>query len=425
MTRRQSAVARGPFHVTPIFVKKAHGAILEDVDGNHFIDFAAGIGVVNTGHLHSKVVSAIEDQVRDSLHLSFNVTPYETYIGLCERLNRCTPGSFAKKTFLANSGAEAVENAVKIARAYTGKQGIVAFDHGFHGRTYMAMTLTSKGLYRQGFAPYTPEVYHAPFPYCYRWPTSQEAKQVSNECFAQFEEMLKIRLLTSQVAAVIFEPVLGEGGFLPMPKEFAQKLRAFCTEHKIVLIADEIQSGFGRTGTLFACEQLGIEPDLITTAKGLGGGTPISAITGRAEIMDAPVEGAIGGTFGGSPLSCSAALAVLDLFEKTDLLRQAQKMGETLRSRLLKWSEQFECVGNVRGMGPMLAMELVSDKKSKAPDAPKTKALIKYCWENGVILMSSGSYGNVVRFLMPLTIESAELTEGLDVVEKGLAYVSK
>jgi 4-aminobutyrate aminotransferase/(S)-3-amino-2-methylpropionate transaminase len=424
MQERLKEVARGPFHVTPIFAHKAHGAIIEDVDGNHFIDFAAGIGVVNTGHLNHAVTSAIAAQLEHSLHLSFNVTPYESYVQLCKLLNQKTPGDFPKKTFLANSGAEAVENAIKIARAYTGKQAIIAFEHGFHGRTYMAMSLTSKGLYRQGFGPYNSEVYSTPFPYTYRWPSGSDSERVVRECFAEFENLVKIRLLPSHVAAVIFEPVQGEGGFLTMPREFLQKLRAFCTEHKIVLIADEIQSGFGRTGTLFACEQMGIAPDLMTTAKGLAGGMPISAVTGRAEIMDSAAEGAIGGTFGGHPLSCAAALAVFEQFEKTDLLDRSCELGRVLNAKMHDWQERFACVGDVRGLGPMLAMEMVVDKTSKTPNAPAAKKLVKYCYEHGVILMSAGSYGNAIRFLMPLMIGKDELAAGLEVVENGLKEIS-
>jgi len=420
MQERQTHVARGPFHVTPVFAAKAQGAIVEDVDGNQFIDFAAGIGVVNTGHRNSGVMAALQAQSEKSLHLSFNVTPYESYVRLCQKLNEATPGTFPKKTFLANSGAEAVENAIKIARAYTGRQGVLAFDHGFHGRTYLAMTLTSKALYRQGFGPFASEVYHAPFPYVYRWPTGGTSKEVADACFKQFEELVKIRILPSHIAAVIFEPVLGEGGFLPMSPEFAVRLRHFCTEHNIVLIADEIQCGFGRTGTLFACEQLGIEPDLLTSAKGLGGGLPISAVTGKAEIMDAPVEGSIGGTFGGNPLSCAAALAVFNEFETTNILQQSQALGVHLKKRMESWCEAFSHVGDVRGMGPMLAMEMVTDKTSKTPDPVTTKKLIQYCYTHGVLLMSSGSFGNAVRFLMPLIIDKEDLEEGLDVVEAGL-----
>lgn len=422
---RQQQVARGPFHVTPIFAARTNGTTIEDVDGNHFIDFAAGIGVVNLGHRNERVMDAVHAEWQKSLHLSFNVTPYESYVRLCQKLNESTPGAFPKKTFLANSGAEAVENAVKMARAFTKRQAVISFEHGFHGRTYLAMTLTSKGLYRQGFGPFASEVYTAPFPYVYRWPTGGDRQEVADACFREFENLVKIRILPSHVAAVIFEPVQGEGGFLPMPPEFAVKLRNFCTEHEIVLIADEIQCGFGRTGTLFACEQLGIEPDLLTSAKGLGGGMPISAVTGRAEIMDAPVEGAIGGTFGGHPLSCAAALAVFHEFKTSDVLDKAKALGVVLEKRMYHWLEIFPRVGDVRGMGPMLAVELVTDKSSKTPDAAAAKKLVQYCYTHGVIVMSSGSFGNAIRFLMPLTIDSESLAEGLDVVEAGLAELHR
>lgn len=421
MKERQTHVARGPFHTAPLFVARAKGAILEDADGNHLIDLAGGIGVVNTGHCAESVVAAVRAQASELVHGSFNVTPYEVYIRLCEKLNKTTPGSFAKKSFLANSGAEAVENAIKIARAHTKRQAVVCFDHAFHGRTYMAMTLTSKTKpYKLGFGPYNPEVYRAPYPYAYRWPTGSDVEQVARECFAQFAELVNSRIGADQVAAVIIEPVLGEGGFVCAPPTFLKLLREFCTANGIVLIADEIQSGFGRTGSMFACEQLGIEPDLITSAKGLGGGMPISAVTGRAEIMDAPAEGGIGGTFGGNPVSCAAALAVFDLFEKGDILKRAKNLGETLARKLGELAERYPVIGETRGMGPMRAIELVKDRKSKEPNPELAKKLVKHCYERGVVIMTAGSYGNVVRLLPPLVIEPEQLDEALAVLEAGL-----
>ena len=418
MQQRQAAVARGPFHVTPIFISKAEGAVIEDVDGNRFIDFAAGIGVVSVGHRHIQVVDAIQQQIDRFLHAGFNVTPYESYIRLCEKLN----AAFGKlnpapaKSFLANSGAEAVENAVKIARAATGRQAVICFDHAFHGRTYMAMTLTSKyKAYKYGFGPFNPEVYRAPFPYAYRWPTPN----VADECFQAFLNLAQSQLSPNHIAAVIFEPVLGEGGFVPMLPDFLRKVRAFCDEHKIVLIADEIQTGFGRTGTLFACEQLGVAPDLLVTAKCLGGGLPISAVTGRAEIMDAPIEGGIGGTFGGNPLACAAALAVFEIMERGELLASAKVLASTLQQRLAVWKSKHEVIGDVRGLGPMQAIELVKSRKTKEPHPEATKALVRYACEHGVICMTAGTYGNVLRFLMPLTISPEDLEEGLDVLEQG------
>lgn len=425
MERRKQAVARGPFHATPIFASKGEGAWVEDVDGNRFLDFAAGIGVVNVGHAAPQVVSAVQEQAALLTHSSFNVLPYAGYVSLCEKLNAAMPGNFSKKTFLANSGAEAVENAIKIARAYTGRQAIVCFDHAFHGRTYMAMSLTAKAKpYRYGFAPFNSEVYRAPYPYAYRWQGGGTEAEIAKQCFAEFAELVNTQITPGQVAAVILEPVLGEGGFVPAPKEFLRSLRDFCTEHKIVLIADEIQTGFGRTGSLFASEQLGFTPDLITSAKGLGGGFPISAVTGRAEIMDAPIEGSIGGTFGGNPVACAAALAVFDIFQDPAFLKHAAKLGDHLKKRLLDWKERYKVVGDVRGLGPMLALEFVKNRETKEPHADLPKQIAKHAYENGVILMTAGTFSNVIRFLPPLCLETKELDEGLDVIEAGLKKYS-
>lgn len=419
MLRRKEHVARGPFHVTPIFVDRAEGAILQDVDGNQLLDFASGIGVTNVGHTHPIVVEALQKQLQRFLHVGVNVTPYESYIALAEKLNEKTPGSFPKKTFLANSGAEAVENAIKIARAFTGKEALICFDHAFHGRTYMAMTLTSKYKpYKYDFDSFCPEVYRTPYPYGYRWPTSSDSERVSEECFKYFEELVCSRLSPTKVAAVIIEPVLGEGGFVPAPPSFLKRLRKFCSEHNIVFIADEIQTGFGRTGTLFACEQLSLEPDLIITAKGLGGGLPLSAVTGKAEIMDAPIEGGIGGTFNGNPLSCVAALAVFEIFEKENLFIRSQNITQQLISTLKKLQNEYSLIGDVRGLGPMQAMEWVKSSTTKEPDPEITKKIIQTCYEKGLILMSAGTYSNVIRFLVPLVIKDEELQEGLAVVEK-------
>lgn len=421
MKERLTQVARGPFHSTPIFIERAKGAVIEDVDGNHLIDFASGIGVVNVGHTPEKVVRAIQAQAENVLHAGFNVTPYASYVELAKRLNHATPGNFAKKTLLVNSGAEAVENAIKIARAHTGRQAVVCFDHAFHGRTYMAMTLTSKVKpYKTGFGPFMPEVFRAPFPYVYRWPNAIQAAQVVDECFKRFEEMVVHQIGSNNVAAVIIEPVLGEGGFVPAPKEFLAKLREFCTANGIVLIADEIQSGFGRTGTLFASEQLEWVPDLVTMAKGLGGGMPIAAVTGRAEMMDAPVEGGVGGTYGGNPVACAAALAVFDLFEDGSLLNHARDLGQTLAKRLQNWKEQFPLIGEVRGLGPMQAIEFVKDRKTRAPNKEAAGQLAKYCYERGLVILTAGTYGNVIRLLVPLVIEADQLEEGLGILESGI-----
>jgi len=427
MSRRNTSVARGPFHTTSIFVKEGHGATLTDVDGNQLIDFASGIGVVNVGHGNRRVVDAIKEQAGHLIHGSFNVTPYELYVRLCEKLNEAAPGSFKKKSFLANSGAEAVENAIKIARHYTGRRNIVCFEHAFHGRTYLAMSLTYKDKpYRAGFGVSQEGIMRCPFPYAYRWPggspEGSSDEKVSVECFTKFEEIMN---QTKEVpAAVVIEPVLGEGGFIVAPKLFLKKLQDYCHEKKIVFIADEIQSGFGRTGGLFACLKLDMTPDLILAAKGLGGGMPISSITGRAEMMDSPEVGGIGGTFGGNPVACASALAVFETFEKDGMAEKAEVLGEVLNEKLQNWKEKFSFIGDVRGLGPMRAMELVKDRETKEADGERTKKLMKYCHENGVVIMSAGSQGNVIRFLIPLTIEKTDLNEGLQIVEKGLQEIS-
>ena len=420
MAERKNAVARGPFHTTPIFVARAHGAQLEDVDGNHLLDFGSGIGVVNSGHTPEPIIRAMAEQAQKLIHGSFNVTPYEVYVRVCEKLNAITPGKFAKKSFLANSGAEAVENAIKIARYHTQRQAVVCFEHAFHGRTQLAMTLTSKAKpYKQGFGPFATEVYRSPFPYAYRWPTGSDVERVSAECFKELEELVIGRLGADQVAAIILEPVLGEGGFIVAPPPFLAKLRQLCTAHGIVLIADEIQSGFGRTGTMFASEQLGLEPDLVVSAKGLAGGMPLSAVTGRAEIMDAPGEGGIGGTFGGNPVACAAALAVMEMFEG-GLLQQARALGEALHPRLVALATKHKAIGEVRGLGPMQALELVKDRTTKEPNPELAKALVKHCYEHGLVIMTAGSYGNVVRLLMPLVTTIEQLDEGLAILAAGL-----
>ncbi len=399
MDARRAHVARGPFHTTPVFAARAHGAVIEDVDGNHLLDFASGIAVNNLGHTPDDVVAAVTAQARRLLHSSINVVPYEGYVALAERLNRLTPGDFPKKTFLASTGAEAVENAVKIARAFTGRQAVVGFDHAFHGRTFLALSLTSKLAYRSGFAPFAPEVYRAPFPYAYRSPDPD----VTGFAFRALDDLVTHHIGRKNVAAILLEPVAGEGGFIDVPGDYLRRLRDYCTEHGIVFIADEIQTGFGRTGAMFACDHHGVAPDLVTMAKGLGSGLPISAVTGRAEIMDAPAEGGIGGTYGGNPLACAAALAVLDRFEANGgaLLARARALGDTLRARLLAWKERFPAIGDVRGLGPMLALEVVKDPATKEPDKALTAALVRFAYEHGVVLLSAGTLGNVIRFLPP------------------------
>lgn len=432
---RAEHVSNGPFHITPVIAAHAKGSVITDVDGNRLLDFAAGIGVVNLGHADPAVLAAVREQLDRFTHTSFNCVAYEGYVRLAEQLNALVPGPGPSKTFLANSGAEAVENAVKFARAFTRRQAVIAFTNAYHGRTYMALALTAKAQpYKSGFAPFPPEVYRAPFPDCYRWPgigdepvscggsaaSCNHSRCLCHEAFAAFCETAKVTVGEKNVAAVIIEPVTGEGGFLPAPAPFLAMLREWCDTHGAVLIFDEIQTGFGRTGTLFACEQLGVAPDLMCLAKGLANGLPLSAVTGRADVLDAAGPGGVGGTYGGNPVACAAALAVLDRFEAPAVLAHARRLGEELRHRLEGWHARFPRIGHVRGLGPMRAFELVTDRRTKEPDKPATQALLKYCYEHGVIAISCGTFGNVLRFLPPLTTSVAQLHEGLDVVEAGL-----
>ncbi|AWN73146.1 4-aminobutyrate--2-oxoglutarate transaminase [Legionella anisa] len=417
MERRYKHVARGPFHATPIFVERAKGSFIEDVDGNVFLDFSSGIGVVNTGHCPDAIVNAVKAQAEKFMHTSFNILPYEGYINVCEKLNYHTPGHFEKKSILLNSGAEAVENAIKIARAYTGKQAVICFDHAYHGRTYMAMSLTAKNKpYKHGFGPFLSEIHRAPIPYEYRW----QGKNCVEECFNDFSELVNFRVGVENTAAVILEPVLGEGGFIQFPAPFLQKLREFCTVNKIVFIADEIQSGFGRTGNLFAMKTMGVDPDLTVSAKGLGGGTVIAAVTGKAEMMDAAMVGGLGGTFGGNPLSCAAALEVFKIFEEEGLLNHVTNLAKVLHSKLSGFKEKYKIVGDFRGLGVMQAIELVEDKNTKEPNKVAADRLTKFCLEHGLVILSCGGYGNVIRLLMPLSTDVKDLEIGLSIIEEGL-----
>jgi len=422
--RRTQAVARGLSIATPVYVAKANGAILEDVDGNRYIDLAGGIGCLNVGHRSPEVMAAIEDQLDRFLHTCVQVTAYEGYIELAERMNQVTPGKFPKKTLFVNSGAEAVENAVKIARAYTKRPGIIAFEDGFHGRTMMTLALTSKTHpYKTGFQPFPGEVYRIPYAYCYRCSYNLKYPSCDLYCARHLEDTFKRVVAQEGVAAVIAEPVLGEGGFVAPPPDYFKTLVDLCHKHNVLFIADEVQSGFGRTGALFASERYGIEPDLIVTAKSLGGGLPLAAVTGRAEIMDAPGPGGLGGTFAGNPLSCAAALAVLDLFEKDDFYARANRLGERFQKRAREWQKKWPMIGDLRGLGAMQALELVQSQDKREPAPEETKQVTQYCCEHGVITISAGSYGNVVRLLMPLVITDAQMDEALDVLESALKTV--
>jgi 4-aminobutyrate aminotransferase/(S)-3-amino-2-methylpropionate transaminase len=399
---------------------------LHDVDGNSFLDFAGGIGCMNVGHGAPAVREAAKEQLGRFTHLCFAVTPYDSYVRLAEELNRRTPGSFPKKTLLVNSGVEGVENAVKIARAYTGRPAVIAFEDAFHGRTLLGMSLTSKvHPYKESFGPFAPEVYRVPYGYCYRCSYSLTYPACEICCAHALEDVFRRTVEAGTVAAVVVEPVLGEGGFVVPPREFFRVLREVCTRHGILLVADEVQTGFGRTGTLFACEQLGIEPDLIVSAKSIAAGLPLGAVTGRAEIMDAPVPGGLGGTYVGNPVACEAALAVLKMFDDQQLAARAVRIGEWVCHRTREWEAGFPLIGDIRGMGAMRAFELVRDRATRKPAKEETETIIKYCWQHGLIILPAGTYGNVIRLLVPLVITDDQLEEGFSVLQAALASVSR
>jgi 4-aminobutyrate aminotransferase/(S)-3-amino-2-methylpropionate transaminase len=423
--RREAAVPRGPYNATPIFVKEGKGAVLVDVDDNRLLDFAGGIGCVNVGHANDAVVKAASEQLARLTHACFHVTPYEGYVRLAERMNAAVPGDFRKKTLFANSGAEAVENAVKIARAATGRQAVLAFEDGFHGRTLLALSLTSKvHPYKSGFGPFAPEVYRAPYGYCYRCSYNLTYPSCAVACVDVLEDFFKRYVEAEKVAAVIVEPILGEGGFVVPPAEYLPKLRELTTRHGILLIADEVQTGFGRTGKLWAVEHSGVVPDLLIAAKSLAGGLPLSSITGSAEVMDAPGVGGLGGTFGGNPVALAAAHAVLDQMETGLLYERARRIGDVVSRRAAAWRERFPLVGDVRGLGAMWAIELVKDRATKLPARDETAAVSKKSFQKGLVTITAGTYGNVIRTLMPLVIGDDELAEGLDVLEESIAEVS-
>jgi 4-aminobutyrate aminotransferase/(S)-3-amino-2-methylpropionate transaminase len=422
LARRQRAVPKTVSQVTPVAVAHAENAVLTDVDGNRLIDFGSGIGVLNAGHRNAKVVEAVRNQLDQFTHLCFQISMYEPFIELAERLNAITPGSHEKRTFFANSGAEANDNAVKVARRATGRQAIVCFEHAFHGRTYMGMSLTSKAVpYKAGFGPFVPEIYRLPFPYCYRCDRGAPAGKCCMSDRAGLERLFVSHVDPKDVAAIIIELEVGEGGFIPAPKEFVTTLAAFAKDHGILIIADEIQSGFGRTGKLFACEHYGLVPDIIVTAKSLAGGLPLAAITGRAEVLESGNVGGLGGTYGGNPLSCAAALAVLDVMEQDRLAERGRQVGEKLTARFTSWAARFPEIGDVRGLGAMVAMELVKDRKTKEPAKELAGKIVAEGLKRGLLLLSAGTYGNVIRVLVPLTVEDAVLEEGLDVMEQAIA----
>jgi 4-aminobutyrate aminotransferase / (S)-3-amino-2-methylpropionate transaminase / 5-aminovalerate transaminase len=411
---RKERVIADPLSVTvPIVIERGHGATLTDVDGNTFIDFTGGVGCLNVGHSHPRVVEAAQEQLERFSHTDFTIVPYETYVRLAERLCELAPISNAKAGFF-NAGTEAVENAIKFARSHTGRPAVIGFEGGFHGRTLLSLSLTSKTHpYKAGLGPFAPEVYRVPFPNEYRGPDSETA-------LAALERALVTQVAAETIAAIVIEPVQGEGGFVVAPREFMEGVRRICDEHGIVMVVDEVQTGFGRTGKLFAIEHYSVEPDLITVAKSIAMGLPLSGVIGKAEIMDAPGDSAIGGTYVGNPVAQAAAHAVLDVIEEEDLCARATVLGDTMRARMESWKERFPQIGDVRGLGAMLAIELVRDPATKEPDAETATAIVEEAVRNGLLLLKSGIYSNCIRVLAPLTLTDAELDEALGVWEQAL-----
>jgi len=423
LARRNAAVPRGVANAAPIFVQRAEQAVLRDVEGREYLDFAGGLGVLNVGHRHPAILQALRAQLEHYLHTCFHVAMYEPYVALAERLNALTPGTFAKKTLLTNSGAEAVENAVKIARAATGRCAILCFEHAFHGRTLLGLSLTSKVMpYKAGFGPFVPEVYRVPYPYPYRCTLEHEGRSCTAHTIAAIEQAFRVLVDPADVAAVLIEPVTGEGGFIVPPADFLPALAALCRRYGILLIADEVQTGIGRTGRLFAVEHAAVEPDLIVTGKSLAAGLPLASVTGRAELMDAPQAGGLGGTYGGNPLACAAALAVLDVMEREGLPARAGAIGNIVMARFRTWQERFPFIGDVRGLGAMCGIELVEDRRTKAPAAALTAAVLAACLQRGLLVLKSGVYDNVVRLLLPLVMTDAELERGLGILQESLAH---
>ena len=407
LAARREHIPRGLGVVHPVVAHSASGAVLTDVDGREYIDFVGGIGVMNVGHSHPRVVQAVKEQAERLSHPSIQVVTYEPYVRLAEKLNRIAPVRGKAKTLLVTTGAEAVENAVKIARAATNRSAIITFHNGFHGRTLLGMTLTGKAKpYQQNFGPFAPEVYQAPFPYEYRGWSTERALEA-------FDDLLRAQVAPERVAAVLLEPVQGEGGFIPAPKEFLEGLRARADQHGFLVIADEIQTGFGRTGKMFAMEHSGVKADLVTVAKSLAGGLPLAGVVGTAEIMDAPDPGGLGGTYGGNPLACAAALAVLEIFESEDVLGKAVTLGEKLRAEVEAAAGRYASIGEIRGPGPMLAFELVKDRGSREPAPELAQAVVAAARERGLLLLTAGTYSNVIRFLAPLLIDDATLENAL------------
>lgn len=419
---REKYVPRGVGNGNTNIAASASGSTVTDIDGKEWIDFAGAIGVLNTGHTHPKVTEAVKDQVDKFLHPGFNVVMYEDYIRLAEKLTQVTPGNFDKQAILFNSGAEAVENVVKMARRYTNRSAVVSFKQGFHGRTNLTMGMTSKVKpYKIGFGPFASEMYHAPFPNMYHKPDALTEEEYIDETIEAFKEFFLSTVAPESVSCVVMEPIQGEGGFIIPPKKFVQFVNDFCKEHGILFVADEIQTGMGRTGKLFASEHYDIVPDLMTVSKSLAAGLPLSAVVGRKDVLNTAGPGELGGTFAGNPVACAAALAVFDVIEEENLLEKSETVGQKIENKLQQLAQQHDYVGNIRRLGSMVAVELVTDQKTKAPNAEQTANIKNYANEHGLLLLSAGLKGNVLRFLAPLNITDDELEKGLAILEEGFA----
>jgi 4-aminobutyrate aminotransferase / (S)-3-amino-2-methylpropionate transaminase / 5-aminovalerate transaminase len=417
IARKERVVADPLSLVLPVVAAEGRGATITDVDGNTFVDFAGGVGCLNVGHAHPRVVEAVQEQAARFLHTDFTIVPYEVYVTLSERLLGVAPFAGPAKAAFFNAGTEAVENAVKFARAYTGRRAIIGFEGAFHGRTLMSLTLTSKTHpYKAGLGPFAPEIYRVPFPNAYRGITSEIA-------LAALERAFATQIAPEDVAAIVIEPVQGEGGFIPAPEAYLRGLRELCDRHGIVLVVDEVQTGFGRTGRMFAIEHYGIEPDLMTVAKSIAAGLPLSGVLGKAEIMDAPGDSAVGGTYVGNPVAQAAALAVLDVFEEEGLVERARRIGDVIRGRMLSWQQRYPHIGDVRGLGAMLAVEYVRDPATKEPAPELATRIVEEATKRGLLLLKAGTYSNCNRVLCPLVITDGELAEALDAWEEALEAV--
>ncbi len=425
VARREAATARGAAKLTPIAIEQASGAVVTDVDGNVLLDFAGGIGVLAAGHCPPTVVNALKNQAEQLIHLCAIVGTYEPFVEVAEMLNALTPGDFPKKTVLLNSGAEALETCVKISRAHTGRAAVVVFEGAYHGRTNLTLAMTSKyGLFKKGFGPFAPEIYRLPFPNLYRRPAGMSEEDYIDDCIARLENAMVAQVDPSAIAAIVIEPVQGEGGFLPAPVRFLQRIREICDEYGIVMVADEVQCGFGRTGRLFAIEHYGITPDLIATAKSLAAGMPLAAVTGRAEIMDGPHPGGLGGTYSGNPLACVAAIEAMKMISDPAFLARAEQVGARIREHLLALQAEVPLVGDVRGVGAMMLMELVTDRATKTPAVQETLDVTLEALQRGLICIRAGLYSNCIRFLPPLNIPDDQLDEGMAVVGEALRAVA-